>query len=188
MAVRHDADPKALMAARAREAIRPRRATGGLTPRIRKAIELMVFGHDDGKVITSGDEAARAVGLKSGRALREAMVKPAVEAFYRQQLVAKRNGLKAIGLGVIHDVMTNEDLRKTPAGNKTRVDAAKVVLVDPVGVQVNTQVNVNGQTVTPGYVIDLRRDERPGIVERHGGGASIMRDAQMIEGEMVTED
>lgn len=163
MAVRHDYDPKAMMVAKQREAAKPGRAKpagrgSGLTPKIRRAIELMVFGDEHGKRYPSDREAAAAANVTL-RTLREAMRKPAVEAHYNAQMVAKRHGLKAIGLGVIEDVMTNDDLRKTAAGNKVRTDAAKVVLVDAADAQVNIQIN-NSVKVTPGYVIDLS-EEKP---------------------------
>ncbi|TDX88465.1 hypothetical protein EDE05_102442 [Neorhizobium sp. R1-B] len=119
----------------------------------------MIFGGDDGTMYASDREAAPAAGL-SVRALRAAMLKPSVEAYHRQQLIAKRNGMKALGLNTIEGVMTDPELKKTAAGAKVRVDAAKVVLVDPPGAQVNLQIN-NNLNVTPGYVLDLTPDSPP---------------------------
>lgn len=163
MAVRHDANPNALIAAQKREAAKPGRDKtvgrgSGLTPRVRKAIDLMIFGDDTGKFYPSDREAAEAAGL-SVRSLRTALLKPSVEAYHRRQLIGKRNGLKALALHTIEDVMTDVELKKTAAGAKVRVDAAKTSLHEPVGnqIQVNTQVNVNGHVVTPGYVIRIDR-------------------------------
>lgn len=163
MAVRHDADPKALIAARKREAAKPGRTKkagrgSGLTPRVRQAIDFLIFGDDNGRIFITDRDAADAAGL-SVRSLRAALLKPTVEAYHRQQLVAKRNGLKALGLNTIEAVMTDPELKKTAAGAKVRVDAAKVVLVDPTGTQVNVQVN-SSLAVTPGYVIDLEGGRR----------------------------
>lgn len=153
MAVRHDYDPKALMQAMKRE---PARSNGGLTPRVRRAIDIIVFGDDAGTDRSDIAAVATAAGLKSHRTLWEAIKKPAVDDYYRQQLAAKKTGLKAMGLNTIEDVMRNPELRKTPAGNKVRTDAAKVVLHEPAGSQVNVQVN-NTVKVTPGYAIVLNR-------------------------------
>jgi hypothetical protein len=157
MPVRHDYDPKAMLAAKKRLAAKPSGRGSGATPRVRKAIDLMVFGDENGGAPISKDaDAAAAAGL-TVRSLRLAMLKPAVDNYYRQQMIAKRNGLKALGLNTIEGVMTDPDLKKTAAGARVRVDAAKVVLIDPPGTQVNVQIN-NSVRVTPGYVLDLRPD------------------------------
>lgn len=166
MAVRHDYDPKALMAARKREAAKPGRQKlsgrgSGLTPRIKKAIELMVFGRDeDRRASVTAEEAAAQVGLKT-RSLVEALRKPAVIRYHQEMYAALRAGEKPTSVRVIAAIRDDESLRSTAAGQKVQLDAAKALAYEPVGheIQVNTQVNVNGHVVTPGYVLDLTPDE-----------------------------
>lgn len=172
MAVRHDYDPKALMAARKREAAKPGRQKvsgrgSGLTPRIKKAIELMVFGRDeDRRANVSANEAAAEVGLKP-RSLVEALRKPAVIQYHQEMYAALRAGEKPTSVRVMAAIRDDKTLRSTAAGQKVQLDAAKALAYEPVGhqVQVNTQVNMNGQVVTPGYVIDLRRDRFEQVVD-----------------------
>ena len=156
MAARHDASPTALIAARDREASKPGRLKksgrgSGATPKVKSAIELLVFGELEPKDRLR--QAAEGVGL-SVRALRAAMLKPAVDTYYKQQLANYRNGLKASALNTVENIMADPQLMNTAAGAKVRLDAAKTALNDDaasgISVHVNTQVNV-----TPGYVIDL---------------------------------
>jgi len=157
MAARHDADPNALVAARKREASKPGRtkAVGrgsGLTRRVREGIDLLVFGSD----LEPKDrlkQAAERSGI-SDRALRAAMQKPSVDAYYKRQLSAYREGLKAVALNTVENVMTDPKLMTNASGAKARLEAAKITLNEGgsggLNIQVNTQLNV-----TPGYVIDL---------------------------------
>ncbi len=158
MATRHDNDPKALLAARRREAAKPgrKKATGrgsGVTPRVRRAIEAIVYGVD-GADISTMKEAAVAAGL-SDKALRDAFKKPSVLAHFREAVQTRQEMLKARSVDTLEGIMTDAKLKETPAGAKVRLDAAKAVLQEPASSQTNIQVNVGGQHVTPGYVIDL---------------------------------
>lgn len=158
MATRHDADPQALIAARQREAVKPGRQKlagrgSGLTPRVKQAIEFLVFGDDSGETLRL-DDAADKAGI-TGRTLRAALLKPAVDAFYSRQVAAYRNGERAASFRKIVEIRDDPLLGKSPAGMKVALDAAKTMAFDPPGQsQVNVQVN-NNVTVTPGYVIDL---------------------------------
>lgn len=173
MAPRHDTSPTALIEARTREAAKPGRSKSvgrgsGLTRKVREAIELLVFGTDL-EPKNRLEQAAEAAGISS-RALRAAMLKPSVDTYYKRQLHAYREGLKAVALNTVEDVMTDPKLMGNAAGRKTQLDAAKLALNEGPGsginVQVNTQVNV-----TPGYVIDLTEDKpapaTPIIVENN---------------------
>lgn len=165
MAIRLDADPKALTAARRREASKPGRnkASGrgsGLTPRVKRAIELLVFGDEhECTAIMRLQDAADLAGIKA-RALRYAMLKPAVDAFYQQQLISLRNGERAASLRTLAEIRDDPKLKENAAGATARIKAAERLAFDQPGQQVtiNTQVNVNGAPVTPGYVIDLTED------------------------------
>lgn len=161
MAARHDASPDALIAARQREAVKPGRQKpsgrgSGLTPKVRKAIDILISA-DDLNPKNMNDDAAERAGI-SGRALKAALQKPSVRRFMNEQIDIYREGLKAVAVRTIGDVMTDPLLKTTAAGARVRLDAAKTALIDNPGsstnLHVNTQVNV-----TPGYVIDLRRDK-----------------------------
>ncbi|WP_461512306.1 hypothetical protein [Rhizobium mongolense] len=146
----------------------------GLTPKVRHAIDNLVFG-DDLEPKDRLKQAAELAGI-SDRTVMAAMLKPAVEAYYRNQMAAKREGLKAVALNTIEDVMTDPKLATNAAGAKVRLDAAKIVVSEPVGSQVNVLVNTN-VSVTPGYVIriDRRGDERGQQIEHlraHGDDAT----------------
>lgn len=166
MAARHDASPKALMKAREREASKPGRNKllgrgSGLTPRVRQAVELMIYGRPgDPRARVTLKEAAETVGI-SERTLKAAVLKPAVMAFHQKIYEALRTGEKPASVRVIAAIRDDVTLRTTAAGQKVQLEAAKALAYEPSShqVQVNTQVNVDGRSVTPGYVIDLRRDK-----------------------------
>lgn len=167
MAPRHDASPDALITAKKREAGKPGRtkAVGrgsGLTKRVREGIDLLVFGSDL-EPKNRLKQAAERSGI-SERALRAAMLKPSVDGYYKRQLAAYREGLKAVALNTVENVMTDPALMNNAAGAKVRLDAAKTALNEngPAGisVQLNTQINV-----TPGYAIDLTEEPRTIVME-----------------------
>jgi hypothetical protein len=168
MAVRHDSSPNALSAARRREAKKPMSGRGsGLTPRIKKAIEAYAHGIDaDGNLLDSQEDVAAAAGI-SARALRAALLKPAVMAYYRDQCVLFREMKRAPALRVIAEMLDDATLKASPAGQKVRLTAAERIAFDTpntsVNVNVGVGVSVNGEKA--GYVIDLtpsrERTEQP---------------------------
>jgi hypothetical protein len=159
MAVRHDNSPTALVAAKAREASKRGRHKqsgrgSGLTPTVMTAIELLIFGKkDDPGAILKLEDAANAAGI-SGRALRAALLKPAVEHFYQKQLAALRNGERAASIRTIAQIRDDTALKATAAGQNVRLKAADTLAFDRPETQVNVQVN-NTVNVTPGYVIRI---------------------------------
>ncbi|KRB61378.1 hypothetical protein ASE04_21140 [Rhizobium sp. Root708] len=163
MPTRHDADPKALLAARRREVAKPGRhkATGrgsGLTASVRTAIEYLVFGKEgEPATILKLEDAASAAGI-TGRALRAAMLKPSVEQFYQQQVVSLRNGERAASIRTIAQIRDDEKLKATAAGQNVRLKAADTLAFDKPGTQVVNHTQINNVNVTPGYVIDLTPD------------------------------
>ncbi|RVL05655.1 hypothetical protein [Sinorhizobium meliloti] len=185
MSARHDVDPKAMIAARRREATKPGREKksgrgSGLTPRIKKAMELMVFGRPgDPRSNVSVDDAAAEVGLRP-RAVREAMLKPAIMAYHQELVVAMRRGERATSFRVMAAIRDDATLRPTASGQKVQLEAAKALAYEPANhaIQVNTQVNVNGQAVTPGYVIDLTRDKYREEIE---DGGAVGEDMILID-------
>ncbi len=164
------------MSARQREAMKPGREKlsgrgSGLTPRIRQAVELMVYGRpDDSRARVTLKDAAETVGMTE-RTLKAAVLKPAVMAYHHKIYEAMRAGEKPASVRVIAAIRDDATLRGTAAGQKVQLDAAKALAYEPLShaVQINTQVNIDGRSVTPGYVIDLSRDrlerDRAGRVE-----------------------
>ncbi len=168
MAVRHDADPKALMAARRREAAKPGRQKSsgrgsGLTPKVRKAIEALVFD-DSLAPATRLKEAAERIGIGVS-SLRTAMLKPAVDAYYRQQLALYRNGERAQSLRTLAEIRDDPRLKGSAAGATAQIKAAERLAFDQPGQAVNVNVGVDVSVTTPGYVIDLTEPDRPKVIE-----------------------
>lgn len=163
MAARHDEKPTALTAARRREATkRGPQSIGrrsGLTPRIRQAIDHLVFGveGEPGAIVRMQD-AAESVGLTC-RALRAAWNKPAVEAYYQRQVASLRNGERAASIRKMMQIRDDETAMKSPAGMKVALDASKALAFDTPNTTVNvnhgTVININGEQERAGYVIDL---------------------------------
>lgn len=186
MAARHDASPDALITARQREAMKPGRQKpsgrgSGLTPKVRKAIEILISA-DDLNPKNMNDDAAERAGI-SGRALKAALQKPSVRRFMNEQIEIYREGLKAVAVRTIGDVMTHPMLKTSAAGARVRLDAAKTALIDNHGsstnLHVNTQINV-----APGYVIDLRRD-KDSAVRRDGRDRGALCDVRYSSPETL---
>lgn len=173
MATRHDYDPKALTAARRRELKvsgrdKTRGRGSGLTPRVKKAIEALVHGLEpDRTLAVTIEQAAELAGI-TARALRTARLKPAVEAYYQQQMAALRSGERPASLRTIAAIRDDQMLRKNAAGMKVVLDASKTLAFDPPGqsnINVNVGVGVSG--TTPGYVIDLSEPTERGPIIEH---------------------
>jgi hypothetical protein len=163
MPTRHDNDPKALLAARRREVAKSAgKTTGrgsGLTPRIRQALDHLVFGVDGNPgAIVRMQDAATSAGLTC-RALRAAMLKPAVESYYNRQMAAMRNGERAASIRKMVEIRDDAAMAKSPAGRKQQLDAAKALAFDTPATTINvnngTIVNIDGIHEKAGYVIDL---------------------------------
>lgn len=174
MAARHDSHPRALVKARQQAA---KRAVGGLTPRIRTAIEALVFGIDG--VPTSEVNQTRAAlhaGL-SPRALRAALLKPAVAAHYAAELKGLRDGERGRNLRTAIEIRDDARLRQSAAGQKVRLAAAAQLDGDLDGSK-GVNVNVGVRLETPGYVIKLtRRADR-----EEGGGGPLIEAGALLEG------
>lgn len=126
-----------------RSALSASRRDSSLTPRVRKTIDAMVF---QGR---NRDEAARQAGLTEG-AIYQALRKPAVLAFYNEQLEVLRHSERA------RNLHKGIELRDGAASEKVQLEAAKWLHGESGGH--GTQVNV-GVQVVPGYVIDLREPD-----------------------------
>lgn len=163
MAARHDLSPTALTAARRRKLAQPKTSGrgSGLTPRVKKAVELFVFGFEDDKTASvSIASAAEASGL-TDRALRAAWHKPAVQAYYQQQMAMLRNGEKPASIRTIAAIRDDTGLKSTAAGQRVRLDAAKAFVQDDLAAPATTNIMINNTIETPGYVIDLSEFVKP---------------------------
>lgn len=154
--------PVALVANRMRKASKRKRI--GLTKRIRAAIDTLVWGKDEQVV---GWEIAAAAGGISVRSLRDAINKPAVLAYYREQMRALREGHRPANIHTAAEIRDDPALKKTAAGQRVRLAAAALLDADltqgPNAVSVNVGVNV----VTPGYVMDLREPDQMPVKPVH---------------------
>ena len=115
-----------------------------LSPRVKAAIELMVFGSADGPPLKRVD-AAKAVQL-SDTTLRIAFANPVVVQHYNAQLEVLRTSARP---RAFHQI---ERLAESAKSEKVKFDAAKHIDTggrsDSAGIVVNVGVNVQ-----PGYLI-----------------------------------
>lgn len=143
----------------------------GLSDRVRDAIELMVFGGEDGRPVGRA-QAALAVGLKD-ESLRKAFGNPDVVAHYNAQLEALRTSERGRNLATAIEI--RDSALEGAAGAVARLKAAAQVEGRPepgAGAQVNVQLN-QFPPQQPGYVIavDPRfADEVPASMLRKNEG------------------
>jgi len=133
-----------------------------LSPRVRKAIQLIVFAG------TRRDEAAAAVGMQDA-SLLIAFSMPKVRQFHAQCYEVLRTGLRAEGLHTI------ADLNRAAKSENVKLQAAKYL--ESEGQSDKQQVNVNvGVAVAPGYMIDIGSDtdELRRIAQQSGSTATII--------------
>jgi len=117
---------------------------GSLSPKVRAAIELMIFGSTDALPMTR-QVAAKAVGL-ADTTLRLAFRNPLVVKHYNDQLEVLRNGARPRGLLRIIDLVDNARTERV------QFEAAKYLDGGDQragGVTVNVGVNLQ-----PGYMVD----------------------------------
>ena len=135
-----------------------RRREGGpelLNPRMRRMVELMVFGHPDDPSGTQYDiyDAAAAVGYRR-KAARDLQASPLFQGVYMKALAALRNGEFARSIKTISEIRDDRGDNKA-ADRKVRLQACQALLGEGNG-STDFTVNVGpGQTVVPGYVIRL---------------------------------
>jgi hypothetical protein len=143
-----------------------RRREGGpelLNPRMRRMVELMVFGHPDDPSGTQYDiyDAAAAVGYRR-KAARDLQASPIFQAAYMKALAALRNGEFARSIKTIAEIRDDRGDNKA-ADRKVRLQACQVLLGEGDG---GTDVTVNvRQDVVPGYVIRLNNDPQGRVIE-----------------------
>lgn len=145
-----------------------------LSPKVKLAIDLMVF---EGM---KRDEAAEAVGLAM-ISLRQALLKPHNLAYLNEQMEVLRTSGRPRALRKMIDLI---DEAKT---ERIQFEAAKYIdgMDRPshaVGATVNVQVN-NTVNVTPGYVLDLRPDE----YQKSSRQIEHLEQGEVIELEALTD-
>ncbi len=187
MATRHDYSPKALVTARNK---RPAKAAGkgaGLTPKVRAALEAMVFGID-GDITSAINQtiACKHAGI-STRALRAALLKPAVMSHYRELTQLLREGERPANLRAAIEIRDSEILKASAAGQKVRLAAAAQLDADLIDNRAGVTVNVGVNFETPGYVIDLEagRARRLERLEQFVKARGITLDHAYDEDELV---
>lgn len=121
------------------------RSAGGLSDRVREAIDLMVWQ------AMKRPEAAAQAGI-ADNTLRQAFGKPAVMAYYNRAVEVLRAGERARNIHTAVEVRDDPSLRGTAAGGKARLDAAKWLHGEDGAGGVTVNVGV-GLQVTPGYVV-----------------------------------
>ncbi|MGO6665130.1 hypothetical protein [Rhizobium ruizarguesonis] len=124
--------------------------------------------------------AADLVGLRP-RAVREALEKPTVKRYFQQSFASLREAEKPASVRVAAGIRDDRNLNGNAAGRRTQLEAAKLLLHEPVNhsVQVNQQFNtITGQPIVPGYTIDLRKDKARLGVRR---GAALVDDGPVID-------
>ncbi|PZO80533.1 MAG: hypothetical protein DI629_07275 [Mesorhizobium amorphae] len=151
-------------------ATKPSKKAIGLTPRVKQAIEALVWGFDGmcpDTVITM-EVAAKHANI-SPRSLRAAWQKPSVQAFHQQQVRALRTGQGAQNVRTLMEIRDDPSLKGNAAGARARVAAVTALETDPDarnGVEVNVNTSVNVAMETAGYVIRLPAREAPHAPER----------------------
>ena len=156
MAPRIDSDPRALLASRQRQN-QPKTKAFGLTPRIRRAIDIIVHGPDDGGAAPATmAQAAKLAGL-SPRSLQKAFDKPSVLSYYKAQMRLLRDGHRPANVRSLAEIRDDPALKSSAAGARARVAAIAQLETDPdvragINIDIHSTVNV---TEKAGYVIDL---------------------------------
>lgn len=176
--VNHSASPKALARAN-RKAARPTRGDKGLTPRVKAAIDALIY---DGCNLTQASAKARL----TDRAFRDALRKPEVLAYYKAEYAAYRDAARAGNVRAVLRIRDNEDLAETAAGANAVINAAHYLdgPRDPApGVNVNIGVNVN-QTA-PGYQIDATRFDPEAIARALASAGS---DQSILHARLTATD
>lgn len=142
----------------------PARRPKPLTPtrRVKTAIAAMVFDGADRKA------AAAAAGM-TDHSLREALRKPHVLAYLREQKEVLRTSAGAAALRTIATLATEAK------AERVKLDAAKYLDGNEKqgGTSINVAVGVN--VSTPGYVIDLSAPQ-PATLNDHDANALIEHD------------
>jgi len=169
----------ALAAQKAASRMKKEKKAVKLTPRIKQAVEHMVF-----EGMTRRD-AAQAVGI-SDEAMRQALLRPSCLTYMNEQIEVLRTGARPQALNAVITLMEKS------SSDRVKLDAAKYIdgmdrTVHTVGAStVNVQVNNNTKVETAGYVIDLSEYGRKPQAEsthqiehlgdEHGKPLSLQRD------------
>lgn len=158
---------------------RPRKRNAPLSngsPKVKAAINLMIWGGDDG-IPMKRPEAAKAVGL-SDITLRQALGNPLVFKFYNEQLEVLRSSKRPRALHTIADLSENA------AGEAVKLRAA--IYLDggdkPGGVNVNVQVN----SIVPGYQVTIPQayaSDAPQLMKLAGSTRNVLEQSQSVPHE-----
>jgi hypothetical protein len=139
-----------------------------LNPRMRRTVELMVFGHPHDPSGTQYDiyDAAAAVGYRR-KGARDLQASPLFQGVYMKALAALRNGEFA------KSIKTIAEIRDDRGDNKDRLQACQALLGEGGG---GTDVTVDvRQAVMPGYVIRLNNEPRRPVIEGRAETEDVCR-------------
>jgi hypothetical protein len=108
-------------------------------------------------------EKAAELAKISVRSLRLSSVKPHVQRYHREQMMALRNGERGNNLRTAIQIRDDAKLKQTVSGQRTRLQAAAMLDQDlytnvPAAQAAANHLTIN--VVSPGYVIDMREDDR----------------------------
>lgn len=160
-----------------RQAIQKRRKPRGLTRRIRKAVDAMVW-----HAMTRADAAAHA-GLTED-ALRQALRKPEVMAYLNEQLDVLRSGERPRAFHKLVKMAHDEKI-----SDRTQFEAARYIDGQEQEIrkhQRGMQVTVNvGQP--PGYMVDItaQQAEAAQILRQSGSVANVLEAKEVVPTEGV---
>jgi hypothetical protein len=144
-----------------------------LNPRMRRMVELMVFGHPDDPSGCQYDiyDAAAAVGYRR-KAARDFQASPLFQSVYMKALAALRNGEFAKSIKTIAEIRDDRGDNKA-ADRKVRLQACQALLGE-VGGGTDVTVDVR-QAVMPGYVIRLNNEPRRPVIEGRAETEDVCR-------------
>jgi len=125
-----------------------------LPPRVAQQIELMIFGDVDANLAPmSLREAARHMGI-SERTARKYLRHSGGRAHYLACLALLRDSERARNLHTAIDIRDDPEMKKSAAGNRARIEAARFLEGEPEG---DRRVNPGAVPVTPGICASQRQ-------------------------------
>lgn len=144
-----------------------RQYPNGPSPKVKHAIDLMIWGGQDGLPLRRSD-AAKAAGI-ADVTLRTALAQPLVLKHYNSQLDVLRTGERPRSIAKI------AELRDTAKSERTQLDAAKYLDGGDKGSGIT--VNVGIQNLQPGYAIAVPQDYADGarqMLKLSGSHANVL--------------
>ena len=125
-----------------------------IPPRAKQLIELMTVGPADGSAPPMTlDQAAVRMGIKRSTAAYYFRL-PGARSFYLQILQDLREGERVQNLHAAVGIRDDDEMKKTAAGNRVRLEAVRFLENRDGGITINNTVGV-GVNLTPGYQVAI---------------------------------